>query len=492
MSVRVRFAPSPTGFLHVGGARTALFNWLFARHHGGTMVLRIEDTDVARERPEYREAIYQAFEWLGLDFDEGPGKGGAYGPYTQRERLPLYQEKARELAERGLAYPCFCTPKDEASAPSQDDEPEQPASSSARCQCRFLSAEERAERERSLGGEMPALRFAVDQSRAYAVDDLVRGHVIFPAGQVEDFIITKVGLQPLYNFAAVIDDHAMEITHVIRGEEHLANTPKQNLLYEAFGWTPPIYAHIPIILNMEGKKLSKRDGATAVADFRRLGYLPEALLNFIALLGWSPGGDREIMSRDEMIAAFDIARVQKHGAKFDTEKLTWMNGEYIKVAPLEELVEGTSYILSQESDVASLRTDWDHVAAVCQLMRERVKTLGELVRANRYLFTAGSIVPDPEAVRKRAGTPEAFERLALVRERLEGAPSWDPLTLEAAIRALAEEKGGKAGDFIHPLRVAVTGHAVSPGIFETLAVLGREVALRRVAEFLDRREALTA
>ena len=492
MSVRVRFAPSPTGFLHVGGARTALFNWLFARHHGGAMVLRVEDTDVARERPEYREAITKAFEWLGIDFDEGPGKGGPFGPYTQRERIPMYQAKARELLERELVYPCFCTPKDE-DVTAQDDEPEQ-TSNAARCQCRYLSAPERAEKSQALQGEMPALRFAVDQSRSYALDDMVRGHVVYPPGQVEDFIITKQGLQPLYNFAAVIDDHAMEITHVIRGEEHLANTPKQNVLYDAFGWAPPAYAHIPIILNMEGKKLSKRDGATSVADFQRLGYLPEALLNFIALLGWSPGDDREIMSRQDLIAAFDInpKRVQKSGAKFDTEKLAWMNGEYLKKAPLDELVEGTRVILALQPNAATLRTDRAHVAAVCDLLRERAKTLAELVEANRFFFEPGSIVPDPEAVTKRAGTPEAFERLALVRERLEAAQTWDAATLETAIRGLADERNGKAGEYIHPLRVAVTGHAVSPGIFQTLVVLGRDVSLLRVAEFLDHREALRA
>ncbi|MDE2571842.1 MAG: glutamate--tRNA ligase, partial [bacterium] len=331
---------------------------------------------------------------------------------------------------------------------------------------------------------------AVDQSRAYAVDDLVRGHVVFPPGQVEDFIITMAGLQPLYNFAAVVDDHLMEITHVIRGEEHLANTPKQNLLYAAFGWSPPIYAHIPIILNMEGKKLSKRDGATAVGDFERLGYLPEALLNFIALLGWSPGDDRERMTRSELVEAFDVDGIQKHGAKFDTVKLAWMNGEYMRHAPLDELVEGTSLILSLQPDAQALRTERAHVARVCELLRERAKTLAELVESNRYFFETGSITPDAEAVKKRAGTPEAFERLALVYARLESLAAWDAAALEGAIRALGDEMGGKAGDYIHPLRVAVTGHAVSPGIFETLEVLGRKLSLRRITEFLERREAL--
>jgi len=228
-----------------------------------------------------------------------------------------------------------------------------------------------------------------------------------------------------------------------------------------------------------------------VADFQRLGYLPEALLNFIALLGWSPGEDRELMTREELVAAFDVARVQKHGAKFDTEKLAWMNGEYIKQAPIDELVDGVSLILSLQPDAASLRTDRAYVAAVCELLRERAKTLAEMVEANRYFFEAASIAPDPEAVKKRASSPLAFERLALVHTMLTAVPTWDAVTLETAIRALADEHGGKAGDFIHPLRVAVTGYAVSPGIFQTLEVLGRDLSLRRISEFLERREALT-
>ncbi|MBV8354575.1 MAG: glutamate--tRNA ligase, partial [Candidatus Eremiobacteraeota bacterium] len=271
---RVRFAPSPTGFLHVGGARTALFNWLFARRHGGTYVLRVEDTDVSRERPEYREEIFRALRWLGLDHDEGPDVGGSYGPYNQRERFDGYRAALQTLKARGLVYACFCASRaEDDTRVAQDDEPEQ---KSPRCECASLGQAELA--RRSAGQDVPAYRFRIDQTKAHPVDDLVRGHVEFPPGEVEDFIVTKAGGDPLYNFAAVVDDAAMHITHVIRGEEHLANTPKQIALYEALGLPVPQFAHLPILLNAERRKLSKRDGATGVSEYRALGYLADAMV----------------------------------------------------------------------------------------------------------------------------------------------------------------------------------------------------------------------
>src|SRR5579875_1814466 len=364
MSVRVRFAPSPTGFLHVGGARTALFNYLFARRHGGTYVLRVEDTDAARERPEYREEIFRALRWLGLDHDEGPDVGGAYGPYNQSERMDRYRAALDELVARHHVYPCFCASR--AGDVAQDDELLQ---KSAPCACSLLSAEEVATR-RAAAKETPALRFRVDAARTYRVVDLVRGDVEFPPGEVEDFIVAKAGGAPLYNFAAVVDDAAMRITHVIRGEEHLANTPKQIALYEALGKPIPQFAHLPILLNTDRKTLSKRDGATGVSEYRAAGFLPDALVNFLSLLGWSPpGGDREIFSRAELCELFDLDRVQKHGAVFDVVKLTWMNGEYIRTAPLETNVRVASELLAAQPDAASLRTDRQHVAACCEPKR---------------------------------------------------------------------------------------------------------------------------
>jgi len=486
---RVRFAPSPTGYLHVGGARTALFNWLYARHHGGTYVLRVEDTDVSRERPEFRDEIFRALRWLGLDHDEGPDVGGAYGPYNQRERLDGYRAALHTLKSKGLVYPCFCASRAEAddARVAQDDEPDPKA---ARCRCALLGPAEIA-RLSADHHQAPAYRFRIDPTKPHPVRDLVRGYVEFPPGEVEDFIVTKAGGDPLYNFAAVVDDAAMKITHVIRGEEHLANTPKQIALYEALGEPVPEFAHLPILLNAERRKLSKRDGATGVSEYRALGYLPDAMVNFLALLGWSPpGGDREVLSRDELIRLFDLDRVQKHGAVFDVVKLTWMNGEYLRAAPPDRLVDETLELLAHEPGADGLRRDRAHVSAACELMRERTKTLGELVRGSRYLFSRDFELPwSAEAVQKRAATPEARELLREAGDALRAASEregfvWERGALEAVVRDLAERSGRKAGEYIGPLRVAITGLAVSAGIFETAEVLGATIVLGRIAAFL--------
>jgi len=474
--------------LHVGGARTALFNWLFARGTGGVFVLRIEDTDESRERPEYRSEIFTALWWLGMDWDEGPSKGGAFGPYTQRERLHLYTQAKEKLREGGFVYPCFCSSRFDEAADFQDDEGDD-AKQALRCNCHALTGAEIGDRIKTAGSE-PALRFRVDPTVSHDVSDLVRGEVRFPPGEVEDFIITKAGGAPLYNFACVVDDAQMQITHVIRGEEHLGNVPKQLLMYRALGYEPPQFAHLPILLNNDRKKLSKRDGATAVGDYRRLGYLAPALVNFLALLGWSPGGDKEIMKIEEMLALFDLDRIQKSGAVFDTVKLTWMNGEYLKVAKIDTLVDGVLELIESEPDAAEMRTDRSHVTAICELLRDRAKTLAEIIRANKYLFSKShSVVWDPEAVQKRAGTSQALDRLRELLETLRDCEEWDKVPLEAAIRGLSERTGIKAGDYIQPLRVAVTGASVSPGIFQTIEVLGREVTLGRVTSFLSARPA---
>lgn len=480
MTVRVRFAPSPTGFLHVGGARTALFNWLFARRHGGTFVVRVEDTDTARERPEFRAEIFRALSWLGIDEDEGPSKGGAFGPYTQSERGRRYAAALEELIRRDAVFPCFCSTP--AGSPDAA-EPEPQTYAQPRCRCATLDAAEIA-RLRAQTAEEPALRLRVDQTRPNEVRDLIRGTVVFPPGEVEEFLVAKSGRLPLYNFAAVVDDAAMHITHVIRGEEHLANTPKQILLYQALGYAVPQFAHLPIILNTERRKLSKRDGATAVSDYRKAGYVPAALRNFLALLGWSPGGDREIMALDDMIAAFDFARVQKSGAVFDTVKLTWMNGEYLKTMMPDELVPAVLELLDGRPDAAQLRRDHEHVRAVCAMLRERAKTIAEIA-GQTYLFsTARTLEWDPAAVEKRAGDRLSRERLAAVAQTFAGVEDFTREPLEAALRVLAESQGVKAGDLIGPLRVALTGVAVSPGIFELCEVLGKAVVLARIAAFL--------
>jgi nondiscriminating glutamyl-tRNA synthetase len=499
--IRVRFAPSPTGFLHVGGARTALFNWLFVRHSGGVFVLRVEDTDAARYSDEYVDAIYRALRWLKIDWDEGPDVGGPFGPYRQRERLERHRAAAREMVALGAAYECFCGPKkiddalealtdeigeatDDVARPESKAEVGQPTRPPAtECTCANLSAAERDALRAQ--GVKPALRMRVDPARALVVDDLVRGRVEFPAGTIGDFIIVKRDGGPLYNFAAVVDDHAMEISHVIRGDEHLANTPKQLLMYEALGWRPPAFAHIPIILNEQRHKLSKRDGATFVNEYEALGYLPDALVNFLGLLGWSPGGNRELMTREEMIRDFTIEGVVKHPAIFDHAKLAWMNKEYLKQLPPDELARRVRDLLERRVPMPD-RIDEAHVARVTALLQERARTVGEIVDQGAYFFTRGPVEPAQEALAKYCATPEAIERLRDGRSALASVADYTPAAIEAAIRGLAERSGLKAAAFIHPLRVALTGQAVSPGIFEVTSILGREVALARVDALLAR------
>ena len=524
-NVRVRFAPSPTGFLHVGGARTALFNWLFARHHGGKFVLRVEDTDAARFKPEFTAGIYDALRWLKLDWDEGPDAGGPHAPYVQSERRALHTEAAAQLVAEGRVYECFCVkpPAEavDASDEGDDDEPDdsepddverdvesgavdlhgrpETASQSKAaavddkrrplqkqspvCNCDSLSGTER-DRLRAERGDA-ALRFRVDPARAVTVNDVIRGDVTFPAGTIGDFVIVKSDGVALYNFAAVVDDHAMEITHVIRGEEHLANTPKQLLMYEAFGWTPPVMAHLPIILNEQRRKLSKRDGATFVNDYRDLGYLPEALVNFLALLGWSPGDNREVMPLDEIVKGFTLDDVVKHAAIFDLNKLGWMNKEYLKDVPLHVAADRVAALLPKRMPSAT-RTDLKHVERVTGLLVDRVHTLGDVIELGAYFFTDGPVEPTAEALDKHCKAPETVERLRLVRQALADAPGFGEADIETAIRGLAEKSGAKAAVFIHPLRVALTGQAVSPGIFEVTSIIGRETSVARIDALLDR------
>lgn len=485
-AVRVRFAPSPTGYLHVGSARTALFNWLFARHHGGAFVLRIEDTDKRRNREEYRAGIFAALRWLGLAWDEGPDVGGAYGPYAQSQRMPLYRETAQALVARGAAYECFCAAAEDEPSAGEGEADEGAPSLAARphaaggrppdCRCAQLAEGERMGLRESVS---PALRLRVDQTRVMVVHDIVRGAVTFPPGTLADFVIVKSGGDPLYNFAAAVDDHHMAISHVIRGEEHLANTPKQVLVYEALGWTPPAFAHIPIILNEQRRKLSKREGATFVNDYEAQGFLPEALVNFLALLGWSPGNDRELLTVGEMVDEFSIESVVKHPAIFDAAKLAWMNKEYLRKLPLEELARKTADLLARRAP-GQAPPPLAYVAKVAGLLQERARTLADIVDQGKYFFDEGPVQYAPEALAKYCAAPETPARLRLVRQVLAQAPGFESADVETAIRGLAERTNAKAAVYIHPLRVALTGQAVSPGIFEVCAILGRARVLGRI------------
>jgi glutamyl-tRNA synthetase len=479
-AVRVRFAPSPTGYLHVGGARTALFNWLFARHFGGRFILRIEDTDAARFAPEYVRAIYDALHWLRIDWDEGPDVGGEYRPYVQSERASLHREAAERLRAEHRAYDCYCA-KPAVSAPDESEGEADP--SQALCACAELGATEAARLRAERGA--PALRFRVDPNRTMAVTDVIRGTVEFPPGTIGDFIIVKGDGSPLYNFAAAVDDHTMDITHVIRGEEHLANTPKQLLIYEALRWRAPVMAHLPIILNEQRRKLSKRDGAAFVNDYRAMGYLQEALVNFLALLGWSPGDNRELMTRDEMTRDFRLKDVVKHPAIFDVAKLAWMNKEYLKRMTVPAAAREVGLLLPSRLQRAN-RTDAPHVERVTALLLDRVRTLADVIDQGAYLFVDGVVEPAPDAFEKYCTAPDTHERLEAVRAALAAVEAFDAAHVESAIRELAERTGIKAAAFIHPLRVALTGQSVSPGIFEVLALTGRDIALERIDALIAR------
>ncbi len=472
--IRVRFAPSPTGYLHVGGARTALFNWLFARHNGGDFVLRVEDTDTARNRDEFERGIFDGLRWLGLTWDEGPDVGGKFGPYRQSERQAMYRDAAEKLRASGHVYECFCT---ESEAEAQTNETGSPGRTAFACPCRALEPAVRL--ARMAAGEPAALRMAVDATQPIVVTDLIRGDVTFPPGTVPDFVVVKRDGGALYNFAVVSDDHSMRITHVIRGEEHLANTPKQLLIYEALGWQAPAFAHIPIILNEQRRKLSKRDGATFVNDYETMGFLPQALVNFLALLGWSPGENREILTLDEMIREFTLAGVVKHPAIFDPAKLAWMNKEYLRQLPPADLARMVASLLPVLLPNAT-RTDAANIARVSGLLAERVRTVAEIIEQGAYFFASDPPEPTLEALTKHCAAPDTVARLAAVRDALSKTDDFSPAGIEAAIRGVAESHSAKAGTYIHPLRVALTGQAVSPGIFEVTSILGRDAVLARI------------
>jgi glutamyl-tRNA synthetase len=475
--VRVRFAPSPTGFLHVGGARTALFNWLFARHHGGVFVLRIEDTDRERSSDAMVQAILDGMEWLGLDWDEGP--------HHQADGVDRHRRDALRLLEEGKAYRCFCTPDALEGKRRAAEERKEGYRYDRHCTLRVDRAEAG---RRAAAGEPFTVRFAVPEGET-VWDDAVHERTRFDNADIDDFIILRTDGTPIYNMAVVSDDHEMGITHVIRGDDHMSNTPKQILLYQALGWPPPTFAHVPMILGADGKRLSKRHGATAVGQYREQGILPPALVNFLALLGWSPGDDTEVMAADELIRRFSLEGINKKGSVFDPEKLEWLNGQYLhrmSAADLEPLIAdrlaGAGLALPGE---LATRQDWFH--RLLDLLKVRSRTLEELVGLARP-FLVDDVEPEPEAVKKHwAKRPdEVADHLRRVRERLAGAERWEEETLEALLRGLAEELGIGAGKLIHPLRVAVTGTVASAGIFEVLVLLGRERSLQRIDRGIGR------
>ncbi len=477
MAPRVRFAPSPTGYLHVGGARTALFNWLFARRQGGVFVLRIEDTDVERSSSEMVEGILDGLRWLGLDWDEGPKVGGPYGPYFQSERLQKYRDLAERLVAIGAAYYCYCTPE-ELNAKREAAEKAGGRWVYDRTCCALMPAEiaarEREKRTRAIRFKVPAGRMQFD--------DLVHGTIEFDGSNLEDFVILRSDGHPTYHLSVVSDDVEMKITHVVRGDDHISNTPKQIYIYRAIGADVPRFAHVPLILGPDKKRLSKRHGATSVMEYARQGYLPEAMFNFLALLGWSPGStDQEIFTRDELVRVFGLEGISGGNAVFNPEKLEWFNAQHIaRLAPVE-LAARVKPLLEAaglwSDDLVRERHAWFY--DVLELLAPRVKKLDDFVARGTFFFT-DEVAYDDASVRKFLHGDGMDEHLAAVRAALDELATFDPASIEAAIRVVADARGVKAATLIHPLRVAVTGTSVSPGLFEVVSLVGRERTRRRL------------
>ncbi|MGB9710520.1 MAG: glutamate--tRNA ligase [Thermodesulfovibrio sp.] len=462
--VRVRFAPSPTGHLHIGGARTALFNWLFARHYSGKFILRIEDTDRSRSTEEYIESIIEAMKWLGLNWDEGP--------FRQTDRMEIYKKYAYKLLNEGKAYCCYCTPEELEERRQKAMKEGKPPRYDRRC------------REITEKLDKPfAIRFKMPLEGETVVNDLVKGAVTFKNSELEDLVILRSDGTPTYNFCVVVDDFEMKITHVIRGEDHLNNTPKQIHIYHALGMNPPEFAHIPMILGKDRSRLSKRHGATSVLAYRDEGYLSDAVVNYLARLGWSHG-DQEIFTREELIKYFNLQQVGKANAVFDPEKLLWLNSEYIKLTPEEKLFELVKPFLIKEGYLRENETvDLQWVCKAIKSLKERCRTLRELAHAMRYYFLE-YVEIDPKAKEKYITT----ETIAILKELTEKLAQLEDFTqdkIEKIFMDMVNEKGLKLAEVAQPVRVAITGNTVSPGIYEVLEIVGKEKTLKRLRRIIN-------
>ncbi|MBS1902273.1 MAG: glutamate--tRNA ligase [Bacteroidetes bacterium] len=470
--VRVRFAPSPTGFVHVGSLRTALYNYLFARHHNGVNILRIEDTDQTRYVEGAVENLLRTMDWAGISFDEGPVQGGEYGSYTQSERTDLYRKHAEELVEKGKAYYCFCSSERLDQVRKEMQASGQPPMYDRHC--RNLSADE--VNAKLDAGEKHVVRLRVPLGETITFNDIVRGEVSFETKTIDDQVLLKSDGFPTYHLANVVDDRHMKITHVIRGEEWLSSTPKHILLYRAFGWESemPAFAHLALLLNPDRSKLSKRQGDVAVEDFKAQGYLPDALVNFVALLGWNPSDTQEIYSMQELIAAFDLEKVNKGGAVFGREKLDWMNAEYIRkkspadlLALVRPLAAARGYAVSDE-----------YLSKVIALMLERVRSVNDFVDFASYFFMAPTEFD--EKSRAKNWNAEAKQRLADILPTLKALPEWTHTAIEQTVRSYAEANGISAGKLIHPLRLASSGVGMGPSLFEMLETIGQAEVCSRI------------
>jgi len=481
---RVRFAPSPTGHLHIGGARTAIYNWLFARHADGVFVLRIDDTDPERSTLEHTASILASLRWLGLDWNEGPDVGGDYGPYFQSQRLASYSKVAEDLLATDKAYRCYCTAQElegrrevalaEGRPPGYDR------------RCRFLSDDDRTEREAR--GLPSTVRLAAPIEGETVFTDLVRGQITFPNQVLDDYVVLRTDGTPTYNLASVVDDAAMEISHIIRGDDHLSNTPRQIVLFEALGARVPAFAHMPLTWGTDRKRLSKRHGATSVEAYRDMGYLPEALLNYLTLLGWSLDDKTTFFSREELVHHFTLDRVSKNPGIFDPDKLDWMNGSYIRELPVEDLADRLVPFLESAGliDEAFGRHNRAWLLRLMPLVQERLKTLGEIVELAGFFFLP-TVDINPEAATRALSGEQTAAILTAATDALADAEPFDTAVIEERLRALPAKVQAKPKAVFQAIRVAVTGRLVSPPLFETIELLGRQSAQARLEAALRRR-----
>lgn len=482
-SVRTRFAPSPTGFPHVGNIRTALFAWLFARHHGGRFIVRIEDTDVARKVEGTVEAILDSLRWLGLDWDEGPEAGGKYSPYFQSQRLALYHEAAERLVSQGYAYYCYCSPARLDAMRIEQARRQQPPGYDRTC--RDLSPQEQAQKKAK--GITPVVRFKTPLNGQTRFRDLIWGEMVFENSTIDDLVLLKSDSYPTYHLANVVDDHEMRISHVIRAEEWLSSTPRHVLLYEALGLEPPQFAHLPMLLGTDRSKLSKRHGAVSVTEYREQGYLPEAMVNFLALLGWSLDDKTEILSRQELIDSFSLERVSRTAAIFNKDKLDWMNGLYIRRLSLADFTQRALPFLDRDLSPEVKRPLLiDYVKQIMPLIQERARTLAEVAELTQFFFVDNLDYDTNLLISKDMSQQSTIPALDIARQRLEKLEPFSAESLEALLRPLATELGLKTGQLFGALRTATTGRTAAPPLFQTMAVLGKERCLKRIEAALDR------
>jgi nondiscriminating glutamyl-tRNA synthetase len=482
MTVRVRFAPSPTGYLHIGGARTALYNWLFAKHNKGTFVLRIEDTDEVRSTSESVDGILEGMKWLGLDWDEGPNydlssSKGDYGPYFQMQRKELYTEYAQKLLSMGKAYLCYCS--QEELAERREEAKKNGIAPKYDGRCRNLTEEQKKKYEAE--GRKPVIRFKNDFEGQTKFNDIVKGEVVFENSLLDDFVIVKSSGIPVYNFAVTIDDYLMKITHVIRGDDHISNTPRQIMIYKSFEWELPKFAHIPMILGQDGSRLSKRHGATSVTAYRDDGYLPEALINYLSLLGWATEDSQQLFTQEDLIQKFTLERCSSSASIFDLQKLIWMNGEYIRKKSIDEFFEIEKPILLKAGLIKENLSKEEEVFVkkVLALEQEKTKLTIDVPKLVDFMLK-DDFVYDSKAIEKVLSKSNAKQILSDMEERIENLKDFTSDNLEKLTRDYALEKNIKTGEIFHPVRVATSGRTTGPSLFHYLEVLGKVRVINRI------------